>query len=191
LFPETQKGLNRRMVNKIAFFNGKGGCGKTTSIYHVAGVLAKRGEKTLVIDFDKQRNLSNSMFMYGEPPKSTIYDFMTATGNVLVAAGEAMFKKHGNSKPQYFGVDCMPGDIRLEDEKMLKRIKAEKFGARLNGLIEGKGYKWVLVDMPPSNKALNDICFSFVVDFVIVPFSSDLFSISGYDDLMGMVTKAR
>ena len=44
------------MVKKVAFINGKGGCGKTTSIFHVCGVLAQKGEKVLVIDLDKQRN---------------------------------------------------------------------------------------------------------------------------------------
>ena len=32
-----------KAVKRIAFVNGKGGCGKTTSIFHVAGVLAKAG----------------------------------------------------------------------------------------------------------------------------------------------------
>lgn len=38
------------MANKVAFINGKGGCGKTTSIFHVAGVLAHKGQKVLVIE---------------------------------------------------------------------------------------------------------------------------------------------
>ena len=46
-------------AKRVAFINGKGGCGKTTSIFHVAGVLAKRGEKILVIDLDKQRNTTS------------------------------------------------------------------------------------------------------------------------------------
>ena len=37
------------MVNKIAFVNGKGGCGKSTSIFHIAGIYGGRGEKTLVL----------------------------------------------------------------------------------------------------------------------------------------------
>ena len=32
------------MANKVAFINGKGGCGKTTSIFDVAGVLAHKGQ---------------------------------------------------------------------------------------------------------------------------------------------------
>ena len=67
------------MVNKIAFINGKGGCGKTTSIFHVAGVLSKNGEKVLVIDFDKQRNTSDILLLNSEYPEKTVFDFSAMT----------------------------------------------------------------------------------------------------------------
>lgn len=178
--------------NKIAFINGKGGCGKTTSIYHAAGVLAKRGEKTLVIDLDKQRNLTDTMFMYSEsPPKHTVFDFMFYKAGAGEATGKAFFKRRGNAKAAYFNVDCMAGDARLENEKKINKINAARFGAALNQFIDEQGYAWVLVDMPPSSMALNSICFSFIVDYVIVPFSSDVFSVSGYGDLTETVDKAR
>jgi chromosome partitioning protein len=53
------------------------------------------------------------------------------------------------------------------------------------------GYDWLLVDMPPSSKVLNDICFSHIVDNLVAPFSSDLFSVRGYSDLMVTVERAR
>jgi len=57
------------MAVKIAFINGKGGCGKSTSIFHVAGVLAKAGKKVLVIDFDKQRNTTDTLLMHAALPE--------------------------------------------------------------------------------------------------------------------------
>jgi len=184
------------MTNKIAFINAKGGVGKTTSIYHVAGVLARRGEKTLVIDFDKQRNLSDTMFMHSggllHRPKYTVYDcLLHKTAETAAATGKALFKKRGNANPSYYKVDCMPGDIRLEDEKKLRRVDAGNFGEKLTRFIDEQGYKWLLVDMPPSSKAINDICLSSIVDFIIAPFSSDIFSVSGFDDLMDTVSRAR
>ena len=41
------------------------------------------------------------------------------------------------------------------------------------------------------NEVLNNVCFSYVVDYVIVPFSSDIFSISGYGDIIETIDKAR
>lgn len=177
--------------NKIAFINGKGGCGKTTSIFHVAGVLAHRGEKVLVIDFDKQRNTTDTFLTEldeHERKKKTIFDFMLGKAKIDAIVNKSLFRVRGNANPKYCGVDVLGADERLEDEKKLKNVDIKD---RLNAFIEENEYTWVLVDMPPSNKTLNEICFAQIVDFVIVPFSSDLFSVSGYGDLMKTVNRAR
>jgi len=179
------------MTNKVAFINGKGGCGKTTSIFHVSGVLAKEGERVLVIDFDKQRNTSDTLLMNTEKPEKTVFDFMQGTATAQEATAEALFQSRGNANPKYYGVDCMAASVELEDEAALKNIDLDRFGADLEIFIKEKGYTWVLVDMPPSNKELNKICFSRIVDFVIVPFSSDIYSVSGYGDIMNTVEEAR
>jgi len=46
----------------IAFFNNKGGVGKTTLVYHLAWMLQELGTRVLAVDFDPQANLS-SMFL--------------------------------------------------------------------------------------------------------------------------------
>lgn len=179
------------MTNRIAFINGKGGCGKTTSIFHVAGVLAKAGERVLVIDFDKQRNTTDTLLMNTEKPPKTVYEFMKGEATAEEATAQALFQSRGNANPKYYGVDCMAASVQLEDEAELQEVDADSFGAALDAFIEEKKYKWVLVDMPPSNKELNNICFSRIVDYVIVPFSSDIYSVSGYGDIMNTVEEAR
>ena len=116
---------------------------------------------------------------------------MQGTATAQEATAEALFQSRGNANPKYYGVDCMTASVRLEDEAALREIDKERFGAELEQFIEEKGYTWVLVDMPPSNKELNNICFSCIVDFVIVPFSSDIYSVSGYGDIMNTVEEAR
>ena len=179
------------MVNKIAFINGKGGCGKTTSIFHVAGVLSKRGEKVLVIDFDKQRNTTDILLMNTQKPTKTVFEFMQGTCSAKDATEKSLFQKRANETPRYRNIDCMTASIQLENENLLKKINKSKFGESLEKFIESQKYTWVLVDMPPSNKELNDICFSYIVDFAIIPFSSDIFSVSGYGDIMDVINDAR
>lgn len=177
------------MVKKIAFINGKGGCGKTTSIFHVSGVLAKQGEKVLVIDLDKQRNTTDTLLLENEEEvEYTIFDNMQGTVNFENVVKKAYFRVRGNATPQYYNTDVLPADVRLEDESRLKDVDIK---SSLDRFIKERGYTWVLVDMPPSNKQLNEICFSQIVDYVIVPFSSDIFSVSGYGDLMDIVNRAR
>jgi len=49
-------------MKSVAFFNNKGGVGKTSLVYHIAWMLADHGIKTLVVDFDPQANLT-AMFL--------------------------------------------------------------------------------------------------------------------------------
>lgn len=178
-------------INKIAFINGKGGCGKTTSIFHISGVLAKGGEKVLVIDFDKQRNSTDNLLINSEYPEKTVFDFMQGNATAEEATAKALFQSRGNANPKYYGVDCMAASVNLEDEAALLEIDRTRFASELDKFIENQGYAWVLVDMPPSNKVLNDICFAYMVDYVVVPFSSDMYSVNGYDDIMNKLSDAR
>ena len=85
-------------AKRVAFINGKGGCGKTTSIFHVAGVLAKRGEKILVIDLDKQRNTTSILLMNTNIPGKTVLDFMTGKADAEEVVAKALFQTRGNRK---------------------------------------------------------------------------------------------
>lgn len=178
-------------VKRIAFINGKGGCSKTTSLFNIAGVLAKGGNKVLVIDFDKQRNISYTLLKNTTTPEKTVVDVMLGDSSPQEATEKALWAAWGGRKPKYWGVDCMVADIRLKDEKLLSAVDAEWFGNVMETFIAEGGYDWVLLDMPPSNAVLNDICFSRLVDFTIVPFSTDEYSVMGYGDILNEINGAR
>lgn len=180
------------MANKVAFINGKGGVGKSTSIFHVVGVLSKKGEKVLVLDLDKQRNTGGVLLMNNEElPDKTVLDFFKGEAEASEATAPALFQTRGNAKPKYYNVDCMVADIGLKDEAELAGIDGNSVKERLEAFIEEQGYTWVLVDMPPSNTVLNNLCFGFIVDYAIIPFSSDIFSVQGYADIMDEMAEAR
>jgi chromosome partitioning protein len=180
------------ICNKVAFINEKGGCGKTTSIFHVAGVLSAQGEKVLVIDLDKQRNTTDTFLLNTKEPGSllenTMFDFMKGEAKPEDVVRKALFKTRGNAKPKYFNVDVMPADIRFEFQERLAGVDIKE---ALNRFISEGQYTWTLVDTPPSNRVLHDVCLSQIVDFVIVPFSSDFFSLKGYSELIDAISKAR
>jgi len=46
----------------IAFFNNKGGVGKTSLVYHLSWMFADLGKKLIAVDLDPQANLT-SMFL--------------------------------------------------------------------------------------------------------------------------------
>ncbi|MCL2412412.1 MAG: ParA family protein [Treponema sp.] len=181
-------------ATKIAFINSKGGCGKTTSIFHVSGVLSKLNKKVLVIDLDKQRNTTSTLMMNVDKeyfPKKTVFDFLQGKATADEATGKALFQRRGNARPKYYGVDCMVADSRLENEVLLKKIDGKNINTELDEFIKKQSYDWILVDMPPSSAALSHICFAYMVNFVIVPFSSDIFSLDGYDNIAETIKDAR
>jgi chromosome partitioning protein len=49
-------------MKTIAFFNNKGGVGKTSLVYHLAWMFAERGLPVLAVDLDPQANLT-AMFL--------------------------------------------------------------------------------------------------------------------------------
>jgi len=45
-------------VPVVAFFNNKGGVGKTSLVYHITWMLADRGVRVVAADLDPQANLT-------------------------------------------------------------------------------------------------------------------------------------
>ncbi|MBA9004991.1 ParA family protein [Thermomonospora cellulosilytica] len=50
----------------VAFFNNKGGVGKTTLAYHIAHMLRRLGHRVLAVDLDPQANLTAAFLDEGE-----------------------------------------------------------------------------------------------------------------------------
>jgi chromosome partitioning protein len=46
-------------MKTLAFFNNKGGVGKTTLVYHLAWMFAELGLSVLAADLDPQANLTS------------------------------------------------------------------------------------------------------------------------------------
>lgn len=183
----------------LAFVNSKGGCGKTTSVYSIAGAMSKRlkkNEKILVIDADKQKNLTFCFLgtdedegMYGEMPQNTLYDFLMGENENVIS--QTKWQSRANANPKYYGVDIMIADKRLADEENLRDVDIDDVRERFEKLVSENGYKYVLVDMPPSNKKLNRIIFGAMVKSAVIPFSSDLFSENGYGDIIEEIDECR
>src|SRR5438477_467018 len=47
-------------LKTIAFFNNKGGVGKTTLVYHLSWMLYELGYRVLAVDLDPQSNLTTA-----------------------------------------------------------------------------------------------------------------------------------
>lgn len=96
------------MVAKvITLFNQKGGCGKTTMTIQIAGTLALRGFKTLVVDMDEQ----NTATRWASQAEDNA-PFPAAMIN-LAAMGGKMHREIKNQLDNYdfIIVDCPPAAL--------------------------------------------------------------------------------
>lgn len=186
------KEKNRKAKAIIAVLNDKGGCGKSTSTFHIAGELAKRGRKVLVVDADKQRN--TSIFFLAE--EESEYDMNTSKTLLHVLMEEEKIEdvikknyiKTGNNKPKYFGIDVVPGDVRIEDqEKFNDKIKHRD----TEDIFKNLDYDYILIDCPPSNQMIYRLVLEQWASHVLIPMSNDISSIMGMSDLIAKIDAAR
>lgn len=50
------------MATTFCFINQKGGCGKSSTCFHLSGCLAELGFEVLLVDADPQGSLSQAFF---------------------------------------------------------------------------------------------------------------------------------
>ena len=166
-------------MKKIAFFNQKGGVAKTTSAVNVAAMLAKSGNKVLLIDTDGQGNASNYLLSF--EPDVTLIDILNGE-NINDAVNKAMIETRGGAKPKYVGIDVVASDRKMY------AVENTAFDAISNiiDVLSVNKYDFVIIDCPP---ALNHITVSVMcaVEYIFVPITVDLDSMSGYAELVTTV----
>lgn len=184
-------------MKTIAFFNNKGGVGKTTLVYHLAWMMADRGINTLVVDLDPQANLT-AMFLDEERLEAlwpddehpdTIYG---AIRPILKGLGDVA-QPHVEFLNHRLGL--IPGDLGLSrfedklsdawprchnrDESAFRTMTAfhriVEAGAKNKAQI-------VLIDVGPNLGAINRSAL-IASDQVVLPLAPDLFSLQGLKNL--------
>lgn len=182
----------RKVRAVIAVINDKGGCGKSTSTFHIAGELARRGRKVLVVDADKQRN--TSYFLLSE--EESEYDLNSSDTLLELFLEKKTFEevvkknyiKEGNAKPKYMGIDVIPASVELEDQETYAPILKNK---NFTGIFTELDYDYVLIDCPPSNRMIEKIVLEQLATHVLIPMSNDISSVLGMGDLIDKIDKAR
>ena len=192
-------------MKTIAFFNNKGGVGKTSLVYHLAWMFADRGVKTLAVDLDPQANLT-SMFLSeerleelwpdGEHP-DTVYG---AIRPILRGVGD-IAEPHIERITDKLGL--IPGDLglsrfedklsdawprcQLGDESSFRTMTA------FHRLVQhgvAQGAQLVLIDVGPNLGAINRSAL-IASDQVCLPLAPDLFSLQGLKNLGPTVNEWR
>jgi chromosome partitioning protein len=170
-----------RSARVIALANQKGGVGKTTTAVSLAGELARRGLKVLLIDSDPQGNATTSLGIAKGDLQATTYDLLMGT----VPAEEALM----SSGRERF--DLAPADQDLAGAE-IELTTAERRERRLTlalGAVRER-YDYVLIDCPPSLGllTLNALC---AADGVIIPLQCEYLALEGLAQLKATLDRVR
>ena len=184
-------------MKTIAFFNNKGGVGKTSLVYHLSWMFADHGIKTLAVDLDPQANLT-AMFLdedrleqlwpddeHPDTVYGAIRPILRGTGDIAQPSVEMITETLG----------LIPGDLGLSrfedklsdawprchnrDESAFRTMTA------FHRLVQ-RGSEWgaelVLIDVGPNLGAINRSAL-IASDQVCLPLAPDLFSLQGLKNL--------
>ena len=189
------------MPTVIAFFNNKGGVGKTTLACNFAAAVAASGRKVLVIDLDPQCNSTQLVLpdesweeIYGDPTASESQTVLEALKDIR--AGDSAVRTEGlpiRHSPR-FGIDILPGHPSLS---IFEDVFGESWGRFRGGNAGGaRRTAWlrvlkeslpespdlVVLDVSPSLGAINRTAL-LGSDFFVTPVAADLFSLYALDNI--------
>lgn len=183
-------------MHSVAFFNNKGGVGKTTLLCNIAAYCSLYlGKSVCVVDADPQCNATQYLFkdsvinsLYSENKGFTIYSIIEP-----LTLGEGFSKKLETKRSSNFKVDVIPGDPRLA---LTEDTLASDWGGARAGDVRGirtnlvfaellnrlQDYDLVFFDVSPSLGAINrSILLS--VDYFVSPMSIDIFSLKAFENI--------
>lgn len=168
----------------IAVANHKGGCGKTTTVVHLAAELVECGKRVLIVDLDPQANVS--LHIGKQHPSEisiTSAELLTHEENLLVDALE--------EETNFKGVSLIYGSLNLgKTEDQLKEYSPrpnEELKYKLEPLFGI--YDFILIDCPPSLKILTSNALA-AADHVIIPIESgSQYGLYGVTDLINHISK--
>lgn len=185
-------------MKTIAFFNNKGGVGKTSLVFHLAWIFKEMGRRVVVADLDPQANVTT--FFLGEDNAAALLE----SGNKVRTIYQAflpLLEGIGDLSeidPQNIcdGLTLIPGDLALSSAEGelstqwsqtlssddAQRKRAFRIVCSFYRVIEQVARRnqasIALIDVGPNLGPLNRTAL-VASDYVVLPIGSDAFSLQG------------
>lgn len=166
-------------MHVVALANQKGGVGKTTTAVNLAGELARRNQRVLLIDCDPQGNATTSLGIAKRDLKATTYE-------VLMGLSGAQAAIRSTGRPGY---DIIPASEHLAGA-MVELTSVDEREWQLAQALEALDgmYDRILLDCPPSLGllTLNALC---AADNVLIPLQCEYLALEGLAQLKGTIDR--
>jgi chromosome partitioning protein len=165
----------------VACANQKGGVGKTTTVVNLASLLARSGERVLLIDLDPQGNATSGLGIDRATLERSTYDGLMDDVDLvdLIVQGTSP------------GVDVVPSAIALagaEVELAGTSGRERRLRDALLGLADR--YDIVFIDCPPSLGLLTVNALT-AADAVLIPLQCEYYALEGLTQLLATIDLVR
>lgn len=173
-------------MKTIALVNQKGGVGKTASTANLGIGLAQQGKTVLLIDFDPQASLTDSLgYKRPDDLNPTVTDILDKTiTETLIAPGEGILH-HAE------GVDLLPSNIELSgmDVTLVNAMSRETvLRTYINDIKQA--YDYILIDCAPTLGMLT-INAMTAANSLIIPCQSQYLSAKGLEQLLKSANRVK
>lgn len=162
-------------MRTIAIVNQKGGCGKTTTAINLAGVLARQGRRTLLVDLDPQSHCAAGLAIPEARIDVQIGDAMMARPDQAIDWTRLLWRVSRS-------LDLAPSTVRLAALESARGglAGAENAEARLAGVLSkiADQYEFCLIDCPPNIGLLTYNALAAAGE-VLIPVETAFFALQG------------
>ena len=165
-------------MKTLSIINLKGGVGKTTTTAALAYLMAQGGKKVLILDNDKQGNISRTFERFSEDDRM----------------GSMYVLKEADAKPcvkntKYENIDIVSCNLTMESAARdvlmeTSRTQHDRYSRALGEI--GGNYNYCIIDNPP-DIGMNVINALIASDEIMIPVNLDNWSLDGLELLVSQI----
>lgn len=169
------------MSRVVAVGNQKGGVGKTTTVVNLAGAVAQRGHKVLVVDLDPQANATSGLGVDKRTAHPSVYEGLLQQVPLadLIRATEI---PHLSLIPSQASLSGAEVELVQQPER---EYRLQRALAPLRDQFE-----WIFFDCPPSLGFLT-INALVAADSVLIPLQCEYYALEGLTQLVEVIRQVQ
>lgn len=168
------------MAEIISVLNDKGGVAKTTTVANLGTALWLLGKRVLLIDTDKQCNLTITLDHTAVQGVDSIYEWLLDP-----TIDPPIYTR-------YEGLSYIPSSRKMSNINTLlaDKVHREHYLKKRLATIEDN-FDYILIDCAPGGEGLMNINALAASTGVIIPAKTDFYSIHGKNSIMSLIRDVR